>query len=60
MDDAEHRLLIKTLAFYLHRGYALEVHEPPIRGRKGPAHDTVRTIGIRLLNPEPSTRSGGS
>ncbi len=51
MDDAEVRLLIKTLAYYVHRGHGLEVHEPPIRGRKGPAHDTVRNIGIRVLNP---------
>ncbi len=46
----EHRLLIKTLAWYVHRGYELEVHEPPLRGRKGPAHDTVRPIGIKVLN----------
>ena len=44
-------LLIKTLAFYVHRGHELEVHEPPVRGRKGPAHGVVRHIGIRVLNP---------
>ena len=51
MDDSEHRLLIKTLAFYVHRGFELEVVEPPVRGRKGPAHDAVRPIGIKVMNP---------
>ncbi len=51
MDDSEVRLLIQTLAHYVHRGHQLEVHEPPVRGRKGPAHDTVRPIGIKVLNP---------
>ena len=50
-EQDEHRLLIKTLAWYVYRGYALEVVEPPVRGRKRPAHDAVRHIGIKIVNP---------
>jgi hypothetical protein len=38
MDDADIRLLIKALAYYVHCGHRLECFEPPLRGRKtGPA-----------------------
>lgn len=52
MGDADQRLLIKTLAYYLHRGFPLETFEPPLRGRKtGPANEGPRTVGFRVLNP---------
>lgn len=50
-EQDEHRLLIKTIASYVHRGFELEVFESPVRGRKGPSRDTVRHIGIKVLTP---------
>jgi hypothetical protein len=48
-DDT--RMLIKTLAFYVHRGYPLEWHEPPVRGSKGTAHDSRRDISFTVQDP---------
>ena len=41
-DDT--RMVIKALAWYLHRGYPLEVHEPMVRGSKGPSRDSRRAL----------------
>lgn len=35
----------------MHRGYVVEVVEPPLRGRKGLARDGVRPILMRVMNP---------
>jgi hypothetical protein len=52
MEDADLRLLIRSLAYYLHRCYALEAFEPPLRGRKtGPANEGRRSIGFVVRNP---------
>ena len=52
IPDDETKLLIKTLAWYVHRGYPLEASEPPLRGRKGPARDTRSPLGFTVLNPQ--------
>ena len=48
-DDT--RMVIKTLAWYLHRGYPLEGHEPPVRGSKGPSRDSRRDISFTIQDP---------
>jgi hypothetical protein len=48
-DDA--RMTIKALAWYLHRGYPLDVHEPPVRGAKGPSRDARRSITFTVSDP---------
>lgn len=45
------RMTIKALAWYLHRGYPLDVHEPPVRGAKGPARDSRRSITFTVGDP---------
>jgi hypothetical protein len=37
-DDT--RMLIRTLAYYLHRGFPLTVREPPVRGLRRWVEDT--------------------
>ncbi len=48
-DDT--RMMIKTLAWYLYRGYPLEVHEPPVRGSKGPSRGSRRDISFHVGDP---------
>jgi hypothetical protein len=47
-EDA--RLFVATLARYMLDGHALEVHEPPIRGRKGPAREVARPVQLVIHN----------
>jgi hypothetical protein len=49
-DDV--RMLIKTLAHYVARGYPLDFYEPPVRGSKGPSRDSRRSIGFTVGNPQ--------
>lgn len=44
-------MTIKALAWYLHRGHPLEVHEPPVRGGKGTSHDARRSIAFTVGDP---------
>ena len=45
------RMTIKALAWYLHRGNPLEVHEPMVRGSKGPSRDSRRSITFTVGAP---------
>ena len=49
-DDV--RVTIKALAWYMHRGHPLEVHEPPVRGSKGPSRDSRRSITFTVGDPQ--------
>ena len=48
-DDT--RMVIKALAWYLHRGYPLKVHEPMVRGSEGPSRDSLREISFTIQGP---------
>jgi hypothetical protein len=55
-DDT--RMLITTLAYYLHRGYSLDVQEPPVRGSERASGEARRSDdAIRYRTVKSSVRS---
>jgi hypothetical protein len=57
-DDT--RMVIRTLAWYLHRGYPLEVHEPQCAGAKDRHATRGATSVSRVVIHGRSMRFGGS